>query len=231
MASSRGSVLALGLREAEGLGDDPVDVFGLIRALGIRLHMEPTDGTDDDLDGMYLRRRGHSFIYINTGKWPRRQRMTAAHELGHHYLLPEEQTEADIAEVLSADDEAVEEREAYTFARELLMPRTWLESRCRDLPLRDAIRMVVDQFDVSPEAAAVRLARLDLVPAVEKDAFLLAQRDERTRERFGRQRSRAGARVPDEAFARRLAKLAADGVLSEARADELRRHAAPSTIE
>ena len=81
-------------------------------------------------------RNGVGIIGVNALHHPNRQRFTAAHELAHHELHPDEiRNEVHVDEVfrvLRRDDVAAQgvdwrEIEANAFAAELLMPRSLLQ--------------------------------------------------------------------------------------------------------
>jgi Zn-dependent peptidase ImmA (M78 family) len=227
---SRGSLLAQGLRAARGLGSDPVDIFALIRDLGVRLHAGPSGETSEDLDGMYVRRDGVAFIFVNTDRWLRRQRLTAAHELGHHFLIGDQEASVEISDWQDTAAERAEERDAFDFARELMMDRTWMRNSLSALPIDEAIERTVRRFEVSPDAAAVRLCELDFITVAQKDRFLENQRDDATRLSVRPTPRPTHETAVDEVFARRLDTLERAGVISPERAEELRRHARPDVV-
>ena len=79
-----GENAALALRQRLDLGDAPLNIWNLIRDLGVivwRHEFGPSAG-----DGMYIRKGGRSLIIVNSERRASRQRFTAAHELGHHEL-------------------------------------------------------------------------------------------------------------------------------------------------
>jgi Zn-dependent peptidase ImmA (M78 family) len=231
MASSRGSLLALGVRDDLGLGAEVIDVFAVIRAIGIRLHLAPGGESTEDLEGMFIRRDGVGWIYVNTDAWPRRQRMTAAHELGHHFLAGDDVQNLEIEDWDGRSLEQAEERDAFDFAREFLMDRSWLRENCAGLPADDAIDRAVRQFEVSPEAAAVQLCVVGVLSNTDKDGFLSRQRDQQTRRRFGNAGQRTHVVLLDSDFDRRVKALEQRDVLGTARAAELRDHAVPTVVD
>ncbi len=147
-----GRLLAVGLRADRELPAERLDVFGLIRGLEVQLLRGPDKGSP--LHGYYRRRDGRPFIFVNSADSLRRQRLTAAHELGHHFLNDDDDvTIVDLAE----PDDRDEEREAYAFARELLMPRRAVQEVGSERTIEDAVEAIVKRFDVSPQVATVRL--------------------------------------------------------------------------
>lgn len=219
-----GHLLALGLRHERGLSGDPVDVFGLIRDLGVRLVLV---NRPSDLQGMYIRRDGQHFILVNSADHPRRQRLTAAHELGHRFLVPEEEAEVEIVDT-AADDRA-EEVQAYNFARELLLPRQAVHEECKGRSLEDAVAHLAEHYDVSPEVAAIRLQELGLVSWEAKETFREKLKDPEQRARFGSpgRRRRPQAVELDPRYLDLAKRLYRNGVLSEERYRELTEPSAP----
>ncbi len=219
MRTEPGHLLALGLRHERGLTAGAVDIFGLIRNLGIRLVLV---NQPSDLQGMYIRREGRHFILVNAADHPRRQRLTAAHELGHRFLIPEEEAEVEIVDA-SADDRA-EEVQAYNFARELLLPREAVREECSGRSLEDAVAYLSERYDVSPEVAAIRLQELGLITWEAKEAFREKLNDPAQRARFSSTspRCRRPAAVElDPGYLDLAKRLYRKGVLSEERYREL----------
>lgn len=79
-----GDNAALALRQRLDLGDAPLNIWKLIRELGVIVWRH--DFGPDAGDGMYIRKGGHSLIIVNSERRASKQRFTAAHELGHHEL-------------------------------------------------------------------------------------------------------------------------------------------------
>lgn len=79
-----GENAALALRQRRDLGDAPLNIWNLIRDLGVIVWRH--DFGPDAGDGMYIRKGGRSLILVNSERRASRQRFTAAHELGHHEL-------------------------------------------------------------------------------------------------------------------------------------------------
>jgi len=149
-----------------------VDVFAAIRALEMRLLRYPLP--QQSLEGAYVRRRGQAFILVNSSFPLTRQRFTAAHELGHAFLKPGEEI-AHYDATLS-DPEDVE---ANKFASQFLMD----EEAVREVTDEesDSTRMallVMHAFDVSLEAAAIRLCDLRIITGAQKEQVRSLSRDE-----------------------------------------------------
>lgn len=149
-------------RYRAGLRPGRVDVFAAIRDLGVRMLRHPLP--DLGVEGAYVRRGSHAFILVNSAPWLSRQRFTAAHELGHHFLTPEDD--------LDHYDEVVDasaDRAANLFAGHFLMDEeSVLETvdGVRD-PLAAAIG-VMQAFDVSLPAAAIHLRDLGVIDEHDK---------------------------------------------------------------
>lgn len=147
-----------------------------INALGdIRLKYLTTDNAD--INGAIYLSEGIYYIVINSTKPPKRQYFTLAHELGHYYLhrntLKDEpgsgfidfKSLESVSSLLRPDHTPAEEelatyeKEANTFAAEILMP----EDKVREFyALNGDIKDTADAFKVSAVAMAVRLEKLGL---------------------------------------------------------------------
>jgi Zn-dependent peptidase ImmA (M78 family) len=151
-----------------GIPPGRVEVIGAIKQLGIRLLRYPVD---DGLEGAYLRTEGCSYILVNSSARPVRQRFTAAHELGHHFLHPD----VDLAHY-DQDLYTPEDRVANLFAAHLLMDADTVHQLAEPEtdPLRRAL-LIRDEFDVSLEAAAIHLCNLGLMAEADRMAVMEAR--------------------------------------------------------
>lgn len=151
-----------------GVGPGRLDVFGAIKHLGIRLLRYPVE---DGLEGAYLRSQGRSYVLVNSSARPVRQRFTAAHELGHHFLHPD----VDLAHY-DQDLYTPEDRMANLFAAHLLMDADTVRKLAEPEsdPLRRAL-LVRYEFDVSLEAAAIHLCNLGLMAEADRTAVMEAR--------------------------------------------------------
>lgn len=147
-----------------------------IRQLGdVELRYLTTENAD--INGAVYLSGGIYYIVINTTKPPKRQYFTIAHELGHYYLhrddLKDEPGSGFIdfksLETVSAllrpdnlpegEALAAREKEANTFAAEILMP----EDKVREFyELNGDIKDTAEAFKVSTVAMAIRLEKLEL---------------------------------------------------------------------
>jgi predicted secreted protein len=115
------------LRDTLDLPDDePVDIFDVIRTVGVWLSFQPMD----KLLGATLS-AGSGGIMVTTRRDVAMQRFTAAHELGHHTLHRDEDV-WDFEQDVDADPSDAKEQEANAFAANFLLPRPLLNRRLRD---------------------------------------------------------------------------------------------------
>jgi Zn-dependent peptidase ImmA (M78 family) len=125
---------------------------------------------DEWFDG-YLEcksRRFHIYINLDTNRSADapRARFSFAHELGHYFLdwhrgalergVPPHASKADFL------SQSVVEREADSFAANLLLPRSRIKKEAARVISADEVRRLADQFGASLSATAIRCARLDL---------------------------------------------------------------------
>lgn len=109
--------------------------------------------------GAYLVRRDQPFIFLNGNEWITRQRLTLAHELGHHRI--HRRAVLDGVQNIEGRSQDPLEQQAFAFAGEFLAPeqalRSWLEAR--DDPLIDiaVLARLGAAFGISAPAMFVRL--------------------------------------------------------------------------
>jgi Zn-dependent peptidase ImmA (M78 family) len=157
-----------------GINKIPVPIEDLIDALGVQLvrsRMGP------DVSGMTFREGQKIIIGLNSAHHPRRQRFTAAHEIGHIRLhkgrpvIVDSSIRVDFRDPVSSMATDAEEIEANAFAAALLMPRHEVVNRAESLiasGTRSRERLVAElakAFDVSPEAMGYRLINLGVSSA------------------------------------------------------------------
>lgn len=141
----------------------PVDVIGIIKNYA-ELEIVPIpfqfDGIVLDI-GCGARPR----IIINARIPGARMRFTAAHELGHviipwHRGVFLDDESLDTSQRIANVDAYIEmERQANAFASELLMPKAWLAQLINEMEASDVHLSLIDQAQVSPQAAAINLIR------------------------------------------------------------------------
>lgn len=138
----------------------PVNVKAIARRLGVGLFFSPLP---DALSAFLLRAAGRAVIGVNSNQHPVRQRFSAAHELGHFVLGHTDGSLFDYAVPTTSDGEPPgydpqSEREANTFAAELLMPEERLIEEAADYSLA----RLAKRYEVSQEAMSFRLLNLGL---------------------------------------------------------------------
>lgn len=145
---------------AQHWNSTPVPIDAIIRDIGLPLCYEPMD---DNISGYIERQNGSYRIVVNSNHAPTRQRFTSAHELGHYVyhrdLLGEgvgdnRAYRADGTDLPNANIRPIHERQANSFAANVLMPRHRLISVAGESTATLAAR-----FAVSPAAMKIRLGR------------------------------------------------------------------------
>ncbi len=138
----------------------PVPIEQIIREVGLPLCYE---ALDDNISGYIERNNGTYRIVVNAGHAPTRQRFTAAHELGH-YVYHRDLLGDGVGDNRAYRTEgtnrpnlnirAIHERQANSFAANVLMPR----HRLSDVASEDTASLAA-KFKVSPQAMGIRLGR------------------------------------------------------------------------
>jgi Zn-dependent peptidase ImmA (M78 family) len=200
-----------------------VDVFQVIRTLGIQLLLAPLPPRS--LEGAFLRRRGREYVLVNTSSWVTRQRWTAAHELGHYFLTDQDGLHAD-ATLDRADD-----RKANLFAGHFLMDGLTIQGIAAEEG--DSVRSVLrtaKEFEVSLDGAAYHLSDLGLISS-QTVKLALADRDGNgptIRDRYQAvglaappNRRPTLARDAGPEYLEAIRGLAGSGLLTKERADEM----------
>lgn len=146
-----------------------VDVFAAVRLQGIHLLRYPLP--PGSLEGAFVRSRGHSYMLVNSAAWPTRQRFTAAHELGHHFLGLGE-------DIRHFDQDLHDESDwqANRFAALFLMDEPTVRRLLAEEadPTRMAL-IVAAEFEISLDAAAIGLVQLGLINEAAKLRVLEAR--------------------------------------------------------
>ena len=117
----------------------PVDVFRVIERAGIWLWFQPLK----DLQGVYLKDpdTGRRAILINSRRPLSLQRLTAAHEYGHH-VLGHEASLDEAADVEPSETRVAQEAAAQTFANDFLMPPQLVNAQWNSLGLPSQQRLL-----------------------------------------------------------------------------------------
>lgn len=151
---------AQALRQRLGLGDSYVDVFDVLRTMEIEVYRRPFPG--DGLEGAMTIRSGVPFIFVNSHGALTRQRLTAAHELGHYELgSRDEGTEVleDISGMTNGD-----EAEVFRFARHFLMDEKGVTITIAGMSDElQRVAAVASKYVVSPTVVAIHLAELGVL--------------------------------------------------------------------
>jgi Zn-dependent peptidase ImmA (M78 family)/DNA-binding XRE family transcriptional regulator len=146
--------------EKSGQDTVPVKIKRIAARLGVSLYVRPFP---DALSAFLLRGDGQAVIGVNSNQAPVRQRFSAAHECGHFVLRHADDSVFDYAVPATSDGEPPgydpqNEREANTFAAELLMPA----DRLRDEAATTSLARLAKRYEVSQEAMSFRLLNLGL---------------------------------------------------------------------
>jgi Zn-dependent peptidase ImmA (M78 family) len=171
MTKAEAVLAAAALRHELGLGTDYVDVFDVVRRQGIELYLAPFG--EDSLEGAHLVQDSRAFIFVNTSSAITRQRLTAAHELGHHVL--EDEADGSVlyeANVTAASNDP-KEWAAYAFARYFLMDPEGVRRLAE--PIDDAderVAAVASRFVTSIDATCIHLTELGVITAAAKNRIL-----------------------------------------------------------
>jgi Zn-dependent peptidase ImmA (M78 family) len=138
----------------------PVPIDAIIADIGLRLSYEPLA---DHVSGYIERQNGSYRIVVNANHARTRQRFTAAHELGHYIyhrdLLGEGVGDNRVYRTEGTDRpnaniRPIHERQANSFAANVLMPRHRLTNVAGESTATLAML-----FEVSQEAMRIRLGR------------------------------------------------------------------------
>ncbi len=166
-ARSRAQEKAQALRQQLQLGDGYVDVFDVLRRIGIEVYRAPVEG--DGLEGSLIIAAGSAFMFVNSTGALTRQRLTAAHELGH-YELGGRHDGTEIVEDYAGVVDEHEEWDAFRFARHFLMDEAGVRQLTSSIEDEEArVAAVAHAFVVSPSVAAIHLQELNVIRRATKD--------------------------------------------------------------
>ncbi len=130
--------------------------------------------------GAYLVRRDQAFIFLNGSEWITRQRLTLAHELGHHRI----HHRAVLDGVGNIEGKSTDplEQQAFAFAGEFLAPeqavRGWLEARGDPLIDIAVLARLGAAFGISAPAVLVRLVDTNIIQRPKQRQQLKRQLDQ-----------------------------------------------------
>lgn len=129
--------------------------------------------------GAYLVRRDQPFIFLNGSEWITRQRLTLAHELGHHRI--HHRAVLDGIENVEGKSKDPLEQQAFAFAGEFLAPeqalRGWLEARGDPLIDITVLARMGVAFGISAPAMFVRLIDAGILQRAKQRQELKRQLD------------------------------------------------------
>ena len=129
--------------------------------------------------GAYLVRRDQPFIFLNGTEWITRQRLTLAHELGHHRI--HHRAVVDGVENIEGKSNDPLEQQAFAFAGEFLAPeqaiRGWLEARGDPLIDIAVLARLGVAFGMSAPAMFVRLIDANILQRPKRRQELKRQID------------------------------------------------------
>lgn len=140
----------------------PVQVFDLVRDLGMDFERRPMA---DHISGAIERAGSDRYrVVVNSNQSVTRQRFTAGHEIGHfiyhrdllgHGVGDTLAYRADGSDCPNPSIRPVHERQANSFAANLLMPREWV-ARYKEQGITNPHELAVN-FGVSEQAMRIRL--------------------------------------------------------------------------
>jgi Zn-dependent peptidase ImmA (M78 family) len=150
-----------------GVRRPPVSVEEIAESLGLEVRYAPFDG---DLSGALVRRKGETYIGVNSSDHPNRQRFTIAHELGHFVLHRGISIHVDKDFMVNRDGDSSQgvdpdEMEANRFAAELLMPTRFIVGDVERLRRvsQSALESLARRYRVSPHAMSIRLGNFGIM--------------------------------------------------------------------
>jgi Zn-dependent peptidase ImmA (M78 family) len=162
------------LLEKLNISEVPVPIDRVIKAMDASVVYERMGS---EVSGMTYRHGERVIIGLNSAHSSRRQRFTAAHEIGHITLHPgrpltiDSSIRVNFRDKVSSQATDVEEIEANAFAAALLMPADAVVEVVQSLTgsgIRSRDRLVGElarRFEVSPEAMGYRLINLGVASA------------------------------------------------------------------
>jgi Zn-dependent peptidase ImmA (M78 family) len=168
----RAEARAHALLDKLGIDEVPVPVNAIAEALGIHVIHQPMQNA---ISGVTYRHDSITIIGLNASHHPRRQRFTAAHELGHAQLHPgrpitiDSSIRIDFRDEISSQATDGQEIEANAYAAALLMPRHAILTQAQQAQTEGArtrdrlITALAETFEVSTEAMGYRLINLGVI--------------------------------------------------------------------
>jgi Zn-dependent peptidase ImmA (M78 family) len=156
---------ALMLRQRLGIGMGPIPDLKALLELELRTHVFERPLPAGISGACSFHKQYGGFVLLNANHWVERRQQTAAHEIGHGMVRPEQPA------VVVETEEFVDKEDKFCdlFARALLMPGVAVRRRAADVkgPGPLTVRHVLllsAYFRVSIESMARRLEALSLMP-------------------------------------------------------------------
>lgn len=147
-----------------------INIEKICNRLGIEVVEEELE---DDISGFLYKKPKQNTIVVNKSHHHNRKRFTIAHELGHlklnHVgdLFVDREGRFMFRDSNSQSGIDKQEREANSFAAEILMPEEFvieaLEKIDRDILEDEDIEKIACKFEVSTQALTIRLVNLGLI--------------------------------------------------------------------
>lgn len=140
------------------LKEPPVDVYALAKTYGLEIEQQPFPEKYQHISGFISLSNGSPKLFVNDNDSQNRKNFTVAHELGHwllhkDHLLNDPNLAVLFRIPLGTLNQDPLEREANTFAANLLVPKAMLDAYRDDKGQRELAQM----FGVSEEVIGYRL--------------------------------------------------------------------------
>ncbi len=150
------------VRRAAGQDQPPVQLEPIMAACNVRYTVEPLP---EALSGLVIFIGGTPIVAVRAVDPRRRQRFSAAHELGHVLLAHHDTFHVDLtrADGVPPDYNWRHERAANDFAAALLMPAALLQENLQHM-VRPTAAALAERYDVSQQAMSIRLSTLGIRP-------------------------------------------------------------------
>ncbi|HVV15043.1 MAG TPA: ImmA/IrrE family metallo-endopeptidase [Candidatus Paceibacterota bacterium] len=140
----------------------PISVEEIANQLKIKIGRAPSS----EFSGMLIRKDGRALMGINNSEGTARQRFTIAHELGHYFLHPQNDTFVDYRQN-EKEPRNHREREADMFAAALLMPRKEVTKDFQKIVRKGfseiELHKLAGKYEVSDKAMRFRLVNLNML--------------------------------------------------------------------
>jgi Zn-dependent peptidase ImmA (M78 family)/DNA-binding XRE family transcriptional regulator len=160
LSASEPAELAKELVASSGTPGPPIDVMAVSQTCGARVL--GWRAMNDSLAGLLVELEDGPLIAFNAGHSVGRQRFTVAHELGHLLLGHLDTFHVDLSAQAAIPEgsgyKSAHEKEANTFAANLLMPESWVRDLGEDIDIEECAK----RFEVSTLAFGYRLMALGL---------------------------------------------------------------------